>query len=187
MTLFSLYRAKTKELPYNTPYGAKKTLIVSSVQSWEIIAHQAIDELRPAVFQVVEKLVAKYFGRYSAGPLRNVAGVVARDEIDKLFATAKLHVEWLMQMESDPFTMNDNFLSTTQTTYLAQFKKERQQGIVQTNIQHIPAALSQLSLAGYGSTAAKLSRLLDDDKYKEELEVAAFVLAYWNVAYKVSL
>lgn len=151
-----------------------------------MIAHQAIDELRPAVFKVVDKLLAKYFGRYSAGPLGNIAGVVARDEIEKLFVIAKVHIDWLMQMESDPFTMNENFLSTTQTAYLAQFKKERQTGLVQTNFQFIPAALSQLSLAGYASTADKLPRLLDDDKYKEELEVAAFVLAYWNVAYKVS-
>lgn len=183
---FALISAKTRELPYNTPYGAKKTLIVSSLESWEIIAHQAIDDLRPAVFQVVEKLLSNSFGRYTAGPLRNLAGVVVRDEIEKLFTTAKNHVDWLIQMESDPFTMNEHYLSSKQTIHLTRFKSERRKTEISSDPHQVTTALADLNLLGISTEEGKLPRLLDDDSYREELEVAAFVMAYWNVAYKVS-
>lgn len=74
MLIVFFFRALTRELPLNTPYGSKATLIVQSLGAWQIIADDCVNQLRPAVFQVVENLLSKYFGRYSAGPLRNICG-----------------------------------------------------------------------------------------------------------------
>lgn len=58
----------------NTPYATKRALMLASVAAWSVLTDHFVDNLRPVVFNVIEGLISKHFGRFDAGPLRNCAG-----------------------------------------------------------------------------------------------------------------
>ena len=101
------------------------------------------------------------------------------------------HVQITLQLQSaPPFTQNTRYLAEKRDKQLAQYKRARQ-GRLQADVltpsaEKISEALSSLAKLGLSVNEEDLGKLNPSDEFEEELELMAEVLAYFQVAYKVS-
>jgi len=104
---------------------------------------------------------------------------------------AKQKVSWLMEIESDPFTLNNHYMSDCKEKFLTYYRRIRQDAIEnghlhRTNMsrqenQRVTAdALSLLVRLGYEVAKQDLDRLLRPDKMEPALAVMASVRAYFQ-------
>ncbi|KAI5479945.1 hypothetical protein MNV49_002235 [Pseudohyphozyma bogoriensis] len=173
-----------RELPHNVPYEAKRQLILKSTASWSALSFDCLDQIRPLVIATVDKLINKYFGRFGSG-LRGVVTTLVADEIERLVATAREHLEWLTSLDDEPFTQNSHYLSDTRVKIFSHFQELRRDfdpsklgEDTKTNIA------SALGAAGLPTEQSNLARLFPNDVYETELDVMAYVRAFFQIAFK---
>ena len=97
----------------------------------------------------------------------------------------KTRIDWLMELEDQPYTQNKHYLASCRDKYIAQFKERRQNLPIDTGavVQEIISRLSDVGITGI--IKEDLPKLLGPDKYEEEINVMAEVCAYFRVSYKV--
>ncbi|GAA6003650.1 dynamin family protein [Rhodotorula paludigena] len=176
---------KGREVPLNTPYGAKSSLMRIALQNWPELTTEALARMREPVSNAVEELVLRNFGRAKVSELTSIAAMVVSDVLDQLFLKATSRLDDMLELETSPYTQNTHYFSTTRDDALASYKKARETAAPSRDKDKLANVLS--ALAAYGFSAVKeedLARLHGADMFEEELDSAAQTCAYWKVAYK---
>ncbi|KIJ53717.1 hypothetical protein M422DRAFT_775734 [Sphaerobolus stellatus SS14] len=140
-------KATTRELPGFYSYQVVKDLIATSTNKWREPAETLVDGIYQIILRQNSDLIEKRFGRYTAG--------ARREEAIK-------RVSWMLELESDPFTLNQHYLDDYRNKYLQGFKKERKD-ILGLYVDAAPEPWNPDQFA---------------------LEIMATVRAYFQVAYK---
>lgn len=69
-------RHKGREVPLNTPYGAKSSLMRIALQNWPELTTEALARMREPVSNAVEELVLRNFGSAKGSELTSIAACV---------------------------------------------------------------------------------------------------------------
>lgn len=69
-------RHKGREVPLNTPYGAKSSLMRIALQNWPELTAEALARMREPVSNAVEELVLRNFGRAKGSELTSIVACV---------------------------------------------------------------------------------------------------------------
>ncbi|GAA5887898.1 hypothetical protein JCM6882_000791 [Rhodosporidiobolus microsporus] len=174
---------KARELPLNTPYGARASLMVEALADWPGLTIEAAEKLRKPLTISVEKLVATYFRN---SELRGMASMATAEVLDELFSAASTRLKDHLELDSVPFTQNSHYFQTTRDETMIEYKEARQPtSLKNASSEKLEDVFTALAAIGFkGLDVEDLSRLHKPDEWEEELEAMAQTVAYWKVAYK---
>ncbi|GAA6020454.1 hypothetical protein JCM10207_000005 [Rhodosporidiobolus poonsookiae] len=177
---------KARELPLNTPYGARASLMIEALAFWGPLSEEALKDMRKPIERAVDGAMERYFGRSSDNQLRGVAMVVCTEVVDDLFASASTRLADYTALEAIPYTQNRHYFQTMRDTALNHFKEARHpDSAVKKDDELVRGAMSALAKLGLnGVKVEQLQALQQADPFEEELEAMAMTVAYWKVAYK---
>ncbi|BGP25047.1 hypothetical protein JCM10295v2_003967 [Rhodotorula toruloides] len=191
----SLSMHKGREVPLNTPYDAKVSLMTEVLRSWGSIISDTVEYMRTPVSKSVNQLVEQHFGASLNEELRSIASMTTAEVLEGLFVRAAARLDENLKLDRIPYTQNEHYFVSTRDAVLAKLRSARASKngggkIVQTadgreSAYTVSIALAQLSAMGFqGLKEEDLEKLLPADPYETELEAAAQASAYWTVAYK---
>ncbi|EJC99594.1 uncharacterized protein FOMMEDRAFT_148530 [Fomitiporia mediterranea MF3/22] len=181
-----IHDSKSRELPFNVPYKVKVGYITECVTDWKFHARTCFEKVFHVYQEYLEHLVSKQFGGYSSGGLHERVRSIVEDELERTKAITLARIDWLLELEEDPFTLNEHYLSSCRDKYLKQYYEQRQaeKGNSSADSEQIQSILAGLARIGKHCRAEDLARLNGPDEYEQELEMMAEVTAYFRVAYK---
>ncbi|GAA6051372.1 hypothetical protein NBRC10513_000359 [Rhodotorula toruloides] len=177
---------KGREVPLNTPYGAKSSLMLKALEPWPALVRETLERVREPVEKAADELVKRQFGSSLNEELRSITSMTISDVLDDLFTKASSRLDDILELEGVPFTQNQHYFVSTRDEVLADLRKARQ-GTAggEADQEMLSEALAALAAIGYrGLKEEDSPKLLPGDVYEEELEAAAQTVAYWKVAYK---
>lgn len=138
--------------------------------------------------------------------LAHVNRALVNTQIAELALALKERLQWLIAMETVPYTQNKHYFSSYRDKFLARYKAKRsvcEETLYYSTLRaymilkptltldekaHLKDALASMRNAGCTiSSITELQQFRADknEMYEEELTVAAEVRAYFQVAYKV--
>ncbi|BGP62743.1 hypothetical protein NBRC10512v2_004075 [Rhodotorula toruloides] len=179
---------KGREVPLNTPYDAKASLMTKALRSWGGIISDTVERMRTPVSKSVNQLVGQHFGASLKEELRSIASVTAAEVLEGLFVTAAARLDENLKLDHIPYTQNQHYFVSTRDAVLAELRSARAKKnggakIVRSSTEPdtVSTALAGLSAMGfYGLKEDDLKKLLAADPYETELEAAAQTAAYWQ-------
>ena len=129
--------------------------------------------------------------------------------VNTLRINAQIHLSKFAEMEEIPFTLNEHYLKDVKQKVLARFQEIRHPGQtgqgddvssagsdgemepdISDEMKDAMAAFEERfgwSVVLAGTREPKQAEKPAADPYQEELELMAFIRAYWQIAYKVKL
>uniref|UniRef100_A0A0K3CGI7 BY PROTMAP: gi/472583156/gb/EMS20810.1/ Dynamin related GTPase [Rhodosporidium toruloides NP11] gi/647397378/emb/CDR40354.1/ RHTO0S05e02168g2_1 [Rhodosporidium toruloides] n=1 Tax=Rhodotorula toruloides TaxID=5286 RepID=A0A0K3CGI7_RHOTO len=173
---------KGREVPLNTPYGAKSSLMLKALEPWPALVRETLERVREPVEKAADELVKRQFGSSLNEELRSITSMTISDVLDDLFTKASSRLDDILELEGVPFTQNQHYFVSTRDEVLADLRKARQ-GTAggEADQEMLSEALAALAAIGYrGLKEEDSPKLLPGDVYEEELEAAAQTVAYWK-------
>ncbi|GAA6050992.1 hypothetical protein JCM3770_005359 [Rhodotorula araucariae] len=183
-----IQKHKSREVPLNTPYGAKSALMTDALKPWPRIVHACLEGLRGSVDEGVKALIDRHFGESSNAELSSMTLIAVSEVIDALFHDAKARLNAHLELETIPYTQSSSRFSQVRDDTLGKLKKARHPtklpAVGSAGAQEVRNALAVL--AQYGApnlnAADAIGRLMGPDPYEESLEAMAQTTAYFFVA-----
>ncbi|KAK0447310.1 P-loop containing nucleoside triphosphate hydrolase protein [Armillaria borealis] len=201
--------SRTHELPGHYPFDVLESYIVEFTETW----HISVQILCKAVYAIlvdhVDKLIVQHLQSFRQKVLEQCVRAIVQEHLRKQLEQAEAKIEWLVELESLPFTLNTHYLSDYTNKFLAHYKGARQRqdhGPVSSALTKYTPPSTQLSgkcsastnpsisisevLAGLSSIgihsvkASDLAKLLPPDEMEDALKIMADVWGYFQVAYK---
>lgn len=197
-------RACTRELPDNYPFIVQQSYIEEFTEKWEMPAQILFEEVYEILKDDLDSLVHEHFGKMGRGGALHSVLMIVNEHLDNAAKQAKDKINWLLELEKSPTTLNVHYYSNYKTKFLGYYKGCRDQGELTTKLQNYRApttvhpnpvhgqafqqavhkALSGLTEAGLSVQASDISKLLPVDPMEPALLIMAGVRAYFQVAYK---
>ena len=120
-----------------------------------------------------------------------IVRLIMYEYLGSCLEAAKKKISWLMEIESDPFTLNNHYMSDCKEKFLTYYRRSRQDAIRNSHLhrtnmsrqenERVTAdALSHLVRLGYEVSRQDLDRLLRPDTMEPALVVMASVRAYFR-------
>lgn len=215
--LTQLPRARTRELPDNYPFIVQKLYIAEIVTQWQRPAMQLFETIYKKLSEDINPQIIAHFEHIGSGSFMQSVKLVINvtfffkkkiindtcyrmlflDHVNKCRDVARIRINWLLQLEKTPYTINDNYFSERRDKYLAKYRLERSQSNADgrklaqavSYYQHskslefdkINAVLSNLTAMGITTVEAQhLVKLLPTDPMEPALQIMASVRAYFE-------
>ncbi|KAG1731844.1 P-loop containing nucleoside triphosphate hydrolase protein [Suillus paluster] len=185
-------RARTRELPDNYPFIVQKMYIEEFTKKWALPSTVLFDKVYDVLKKDLNHLVREHFGKMGRGGTNHTPGC--------RYEAGKGKVDWLLELEKMPTTLNVHYYSDYKDKFLAYYKGCRDEGELIRKLQNYKApsasphkeafqigvnkALAGLNEAGISVHASDLLKLLPVDPMEPALVIMAGVRAYFQVAYK---
>lgn len=203
--------SRTRELPGHYPFDVPESYIVEFTETWHISAQILCKAIYAILGDHIDKLIAQHLRSFGQKVLEQRVRVIVQEHLRKQLEQAEAKIEWLVELESLPFTLNTHYLSDYTDKFLAHYKGLRQQqdhGSVSSALTKytppnplppgntpkrsastnpsisISEALAGLSSIGIHAKASDLAKLLPPDEMEDALKIMADVRGYFQVAYK---
>ncbi|PCH35511.1 hypothetical protein WOLCODRAFT_107442 [Wolfiporia cocos MD-104 SS10] len=194
--------AITRELPDNYPFVVTQAYIEQVVQRWEFPTRRLADEVEDILSKKVKDFVRREFTQYPHLEMQVMAVVTER--IAGCAESTKERLEWLLEVESRPRTINEHHYRDYRDKILAHYKGSRPQ-YNNVSLLELLAGYDQASdeqrnqdlhetickvLSGFdelgihGVRPTDLPKVLPADPYEPAIAIMASVRAYFQVAYK---
>ncbi|KAF8510294.1 P-loop containing nucleoside triphosphate hydrolase protein [Hysterangium stoloniferum] len=196
-----LLRAKTRELPYNTPFPAKVSLIEEFTKTWEAPVEDCFEDVKNRIDDFLKDLIKKDFGRFF--DLETQVRELVNAQVDICTNNTKAILSTILECELSPFTQNSHYYQTCRGKFLAHFRAVRAEYLERKSSQEERAdsehgntlgsritpllqreALAALAKLGHHVQASDLQKLIPSDPWEEEMTVAAEVRSYYQTSYK---
>ncbi|KAJ3503458.1 hypothetical protein NLJ89_g8422 [Agrocybe chaxingu] len=117
--------ARTRELPGHYPFVVQKTFIEGIIRRWQEPALALSATIHKTVYDHVNELISKHFGHFGQGQLEQRIRTIMHEHIQTCASNAQLRIEWLLDIESEPFSLNTHYLQDYKEKFLAFYKGER--------------------------------------------------------------
>ncbi|KAI6044502.1 P-loop containing nucleoside triphosphate hydrolase protein [Pisolithus marmoratus] len=187
--------ARTRELPDYYPFVVQAVYISTIVKKWKEPAVELFEVTNNIMRELVGKIVENHFGHLGKGSVKQAVLMIVYDHLDDAAARAKERIDWLLQVESTPATLNTHYYTDYRDKFLAYYRGCRDNNHnIMSNIRRLVAdrfkadtvnkALSSLKELGISAKADDLARLLPSDPLEVALGIMASVRGYFQVAYK---
>ncbi|KAF9047677.1 P-loop containing nucleoside triphosphate hydrolase protein [Panaeolus papilionaceus] len=194
--------ARTRELPGSFPFVVQSGYIEEVVAQWKVPAMRLLHVIFTVITDYVKDIIKKYFEDIGQGLLEQKVRSIMQIHLKQCFERAESKLEWLLNIEVWPFSMNTHYFLDYRSKFLAYYRKIRQESqhgpiidqlsktgdpnfaySTQTQaLATVMAGLAQLGITNIG--AADLPKLLPSDTMEPALTIMADVRAYFQVAYK---
>ncbi|KAI6040078.1 P-loop containing nucleoside triphosphate hydrolase protein [Pisolithus marmoratus] len=187
-------RARTRELPNYYPFVVQADYISKIVKKWREPAIELYEVTNSVMRERLGEMVEAHFAHLEKGGVRQAVLMIVCDHLDDAAVRAMERIDWLLQVESTPATLNNQHYADYHDKFLAYYRSCRGNNRSTTsNIQRLVAggfkaetmnrALSSLTELGISAKADDLVRLLPSDPLDVALGIMASVRAYFQVAY----
>lgn len=204
--------SRTRELPGHYPFDVPESYIAEFTETWHISAQILCKAVYAILIDHVDKLIVRHFGSFGQKVLEQRVRVILQEHFNKQLEQTEGKIEWLVELESLPFTLNTHYLSDYTHKFLGHYKGARQRKdhkpvsnalteytppsplpagtsrkrSASTNpsvpISEVLAGLSSIGI--HGVKASDLAKLLPPDEMEHALKIMADVRGYFQVAYK---
>ncbi|KAG8958379.1 hypothetical protein FRC03_009190 [Tulasnella sp. 419] len=202
-------RSRTRELPGNYPFTVTENIIRSVIQSWGTYASKCFESVKEALFEQISQLIGIHFGKYSHSGFSDKVLSVFMETIEEHAISARAKIESLCELESTPFTQNDQYFLDYREKLLKRYRDLYRQSRGQqslfdnlkrynaelghppfpapydnfwVNVNTILNCLDRIGISG--CKAEDLTLLLPKDSMDPALEIMAEARAYFQVAFK---
>ncbi|KAK0479205.1 P-loop containing nucleoside triphosphate hydrolase protein [Armillaria novae-zelandiae] len=203
--------SRTRELPGHYPFDVPESYIVEFTDTWHISAQILCKAVYAILSDHVDKLIAQHLKSFGQNVLEQRARVIIQEHLRKQLEQAEAKIEWLVELESLPFTLNTHYLSDYTDKFLAHYKGLRQRqkhepvssaltkytpqsppppgntpkrSVLNNTPTSISEVLAGLSSIGIHVKASDLAKLLPPDEMEDAVKIMADVRGYFQVAYK---
>ncbi|KZS94169.1 hypothetical protein SISNIDRAFT_410420 [Sistotremastrum niveocremeum HHB9708] len=149
----------TRELPLNIPYSAKVTFFQEQFSRWSLFVFECFDRVEKTAHGEIIRLIENDFGDYPN--LKAAFRKACEGHLRVQAKKTKLHLEWFLDLEPVPFTINDQYFCHYREKYLEHYRHARE---ALPPVMAPPDALVPT--------------------YEAELEMMAAARAYFQVSYK---
>ncbi|KIO06579.1 hypothetical protein M404DRAFT_138011 [Pisolithus tinctorius Marx 270] len=186
---------RTRELPDYYPFVVQAAYISMIVKKWQEPAIDLFDIVHSIVRERIGKMVDDHFAHLGKGGVKQSVLMIVYDHLDLAATHAKEKVNWLLQVERAPATLNTHYYTDYRDKFLAYYRgcrdnnqdimsNIRQLAVDQNRVETVNRALSTLKELGISATVEDLPRLLPPDPLEVALGIMASVRGYFQVAYK---
>ncbi|KAG5337798.1 hypothetical protein C0989_008853 [Termitomyces sp. Mn162] len=205
--------ARTRELPGSYPFVVQETYIKGIIKKWRTPAHKLCRIVYHILGEHVRQLIWHNLGAFGQGHLAQRVNVHLRDHLKKCMERTEKRIDWLMKLETRPFSLNTHYLADYKDKFLTYYRTAREKDrnpTLMATIEHYnrsssssvvhfgrsraesPPALTGVakvlaSLVEIGFVGVKpeaLTKLIEPDGMEPALTIMADVRAYFQVAYK---
>ncbi|KAL5513678.1 hypothetical protein ACEPAH_4077 [Sanghuangporus vaninii] len=178
-------RTVTRELPHNTPYRAKVHFIEERFVLWQQHSRACFEKVNDAYQRCLDDLIAQTFGKYKSGGLFDDVRNIVDFELKRARTTTLDRIAWLLELEKDPFTLNDAYLCKRDKFFMS-FRQQRQkkQARISIDSDDICRILESLAGAGIRCREEDIPHIGISELYEQELLLMAEAAAFFRVAYK---
>lgn len=215
-------RARTRELPGNYPFVVQQTYINEYVKEWRSPAHILCRSIYNILSEHLKIIIQKHFAAFGQGMLEHrvryvlylwwsvirkfslLRSILIQDHLKSCLAKTEERINWLVDLEDKPFSLNTHYLADYSSKFLAYYRGARRKNnhtdIMDTITMYAPPSpsttnsrhgtpvvsgvskvLSGLIEIGFnGIEAHDLAKLLKTDKMEPALEIMAEVRAYFQ-------
>ncbi|KZV84495.1 P-loop containing nucleoside triphosphate hydrolase protein [Exidia glandulosa HHB12029] len=182
----------TRELPDNFPYVVTHEFITAIVKHWDQPAKALFIAVERKFSARVRVMMKDFFEQHNAGGLDQAVLSAVTKLLSQCREAAQQQLQWLLQVERDPFTLNDHYYAEYKRKYFGLYKLARQKkehpllmsSPVPTTTSNLIDTVRMLNAAGLQCTKDDLPNLLKPDPMDYALRIMAEVRAYYHVAYK---
>ena len=120
-----IFSSLTRQLPFNVPFSVKVSLIENCFDDWNMRCVQCFDAVHDATAEQLRSLVQKHFNGFSGTTLLGRVHSLCMELVERCRQQTLERLDFLLQMEDPPFTLNDHYFSACREGYLAQYKAAR--------------------------------------------------------------
>ncbi|OBZ65896.1 Interferon-induced GTP-binding protein Mx2 [Grifola frondosa] len=200
--------AITRELPDHLPFVVSSDYISAITAQWDAPTRRLFASVQDMLSLYVRNLVKKHFGKYMHGGLHQQVMLIVANHIKKCAASTSTRLDWLLEVEKRPTTLNSHHYHNYKDRFLDYFHMHQRGGggdaLAAKLKAHRPSncgpgmpsllidfdkqilrAQSALSDLGIRNVDSKdLARLCPANQYEPALNIMATVRAYFQLAYK---
>jgi len=182
--------AGTRELPNNFPFIVKKRFISAAVDGWNSPSKKLLDFTKEELEKRVKEVIEDHFSQYTHGRLKQRVINVMHDHIQRCADVAEQHINFQLEGEQEPFTMNEQCFMNYRSKFLAYYKEVRQKSHSNTENTKGETKLFASKMTGPAELCLhpvdplSLAWFLPPDPEKSAIAVMAEVRAYFQVAYR---
>ncbi|EAU91841.2 myxovirus resistance 1 [Coprinopsis cinerea okayama7 len=197
--------ARARELPGHVPFVVRRTYIEEIVHQWRRPALELIQTIYALLARYIKDIVNAHFSEFGQGLLEQRVKTIVHNQINECLARAQARVDWLIEVETLPFTLNTHYLSDYKGKFLAFYKATREKharGHISRHIEEylnrekdeyseregewgIEKVLQGLNEIGIRDASPEdVFKMLPIDEMEPAIEIMADVRAYFQVAYK---
>ncbi|KAJ7587408.1 P-loop containing nucleoside triphosphate hydrolase protein [Mycena floridula] len=186
--------SRSRELPTNYPYVVHEEFIGQFIVQWKDPALRLSRQVHDLTSKYVDQLVMKHFSAFGQRLLEQRVRVLIQSRLEQRLEVNQAQIHRLIELESQPFTLNTHYLSDYKEKFISYYKAHRQRDIQvvgeletytagsNSNISNALSALNRLGIQGL--KAIDLVKLLPTDSMEPAIDIMAQVRAYFQVAYK---
>ena len=124
-SLTSLCSSLTRQLPYNVPFRAKVALIEKIFKDWDMYCEKCFSFVYDATLAALKDCIKMWFGTFRTS-LPDHVHVIVEDLVERCKTATLARIDWMLQLENPPFTLNDHYFANYREEYLKRYKKARQ-------------------------------------------------------------
>ncbi|CAE7058326.1 unnamed protein product [Rhizoctonia solani] len=196
--------ARTRELPGEFPFAVTEELVMRTLELWRQPVRDIFGRAERVFVQRLTTLVETHFGQYAHGGLRAAVLKIVLEKLDECKTATTQELDFLLNMESLPFTLNSHYYLDYKEKFLKHYKtfrhnrsalgrslrarpsSSREHEGREAVVDPLQVALENLRRAGFeGLSRGDLVKLLPADfSQQAALDIMASARAYYQVAYK---
>ncbi|TFK21928.1 hypothetical protein FA15DRAFT_597001 [Coprinopsis marcescibilis] len=121
--------ARTRELPGHVPFVVQKEYIEEIIYKWRLPSIRLLQSVQVHLAKLVKDLVTKHFHGYGAGTLEQRVRTIMHKHLAECIMTAQSRLEWLLELEAHPFTLNSHYLADYKDKFFSFYKAGREREI----------------------------------------------------------
>jgi hypothetical protein len=219
------HSSRSRELPGNYPFVVQQGYIDECIKEWRSPAHILCKAVYNTVSDYLKCVVKRHFATFGQGTLEYrirrvtlthtllglfmltiLCRILIQDHLKSCLAKTQERIDWLLNLEDKPFSLNTHYLSDYKSKFLAYYRGARRKNnhsdimnsikahttstpsspIVSskqtsTSLYGVSKVLSGLTEMGFnGVQANDLPKLLRADSMEPAVEIMADVRAYFQ-------
>ncbi|KAI5982232.1 P-loop containing nucleoside triphosphate hydrolase protein [Pisolithus albus] len=188
-------KGRTRELPDYYPFVVQADYISAIVKEWQEPAVELFEAVYSVIKERIGKMVEEHFAHLGKGGLKQAVLMIVYDHLDEAASRTKEKIDWLLQVERAPATLNTYYYADYRDKFLAYYRGCREANdSTMSNIRRLATewrkadpvnkALTSLKELGISAEADDLAKLLPADPLEVALGIMASVRGYFQVAYR---
>lgn len=126
MRFMSVRIARTRELPGNYPFVVQSSFINSIIKEWREPAIILCKTIHATIMEHCKKLVKAHFGEFGQGALEQRVKAIIQKHINDCLQRTEDKVDWLLELEDKPFSLNNHYLADYKAKFLSYYKGARE-------------------------------------------------------------
>ncbi|KAG6374238.1 hypothetical protein JVT61DRAFT_4247 [Boletus reticuloceps] len=127
--------ARTPELPDNYPFVVQRAYIKEITQKWSMPAMIFFEDVFAILKDDLAKPVDAHFAHMGNGNAKQAIQMIVNDHLDEAAIRTKDRIQWLLELEQNPTTLNTHYYADYRDKFLVHYKAALNDGVLLTKPQ----------------------------------------------------